>query len=226
MKRIKLVITLLLFVTNFVFSQNNLPIEELPQNGYYNYVGVQSNLLFRQFLNFSNASVPNNNPFLFSYATNSKRSGRGLIINSGFTFTENKTSDGVVTINNKIRTLAISVGYDKKWYQNKKWIPSWGFDLSTGLDYFKSTNQTFQTLGTITTETEQLNFFIGPSIHAGIMYALGDYVFIGTTSQFNFRIGFLQNKTKVNQTNNFTDSRGIADIGIAAPTAVFLTVRF
>ncbi|MFY0627490.1 MAG: hypothetical protein JXR07_14405 [Reichenbachiella sp.] len=107
------------------------------------YFGIQGNELYREILSFGNNNAPIINPYLLTYAVNSKKSGWGL--NVGFGYDVDKFSDGDETFSRDTdrSNFNLRTGFEKKSRIGKR------FQVSLGLDilYEKQVNNT-------TTETE------------------------------------------------------------------------
>lgn len=224
-------VLILVFSLNIInlFSQDNTDSLVRAERIKYHYVGVQSNLLLQQFLNFNSSSV-NSNPYLFSYSFNYKQNGNGIVLGTGLSATNNFSNDGVVEISDDKINIAGRVGFEKKLYQEEKFIPFLGIEIALGFMQQKLRTKLVQTINNPQTDIKATKFFFGPALRGGLLYSLNRYVKIGTEFYFNLQISV--NKTETLLTSGSQPPSGTSttalpiNFGLQAPTALFLIYRF
>jgi len=186
---------LLLVVTAPAFSQS----DSLQFRKSYHYLGVQANQLARQLLNFGNASVIDN-PYLIVYSVNSRRTGYGLNVGSGYTYTQSKDGDSFNSRETDVNNFFLRAGFEKKSSVGKNWIASWGFDLvmdSQKNDTKNTVNFGGGSSSTAETITKSNAFGVGPRLT--LNYKIGDRIMIGTETTYYIKFG--KNSTEDTQSS-------------------------
>ncbi len=171
------------------------------------YLGVQANLLVRQLLNFSNTSTTIDNPYLISYAVNSKSTGVGFTSGIGFTINEFSDGDQTSKRNTKINNLSFRVGFEKKSMIGKKWMVSWGFDVirddfkneTSNTQSFDLQNPSVKSVSTSTNSTSSWGF--GPRF--ALNFQITDRILLGTEANYYYKSG--SNSTKAATSSTFFD---------------------
>lgn len=188
----------------------------------YKYVGIQANLLLQQFINFNSNSSINTNPYLFSFSKNNVKTGEGLNFGTGFLVTQNASNDGVSSINTQNVNITLRLGYERKYFQEQRFVPFWGIDFGIGGTYSKTVSQLNQSFNFASTTVETSKLFIGPAFRGGLLLALSKHVFLGTEFFFNMQIAYS------NTNGGGVGNTGIIpfNIGFQTPTALFLTYRY
>jgi hypothetical protein len=223
-----LILVLSLIILN-LFSQDNTDSLVRAERFKYHYVGVQSNLLLQQFLNF-NSSAVNSNPYLFSYSFNYKQNGNGIVIGTGLSASNNFSNDGVVEISDDRINIAGRIGFEKKFYQEEKFIPFVGLEVGLGYTEQKLRSKLVQTINNPETNTKSTKFFFGPALRGGMLFSLNKYVKLGTEFFFNLQLSINKTQTVINtggQPPSETRTTALPiNFGLQAPTALFLIYRF
>jgi hypothetical protein len=191
----------------------------------FNYVGIQANLLLQQFISFNSNSSINNNPYLFTFTTNDKYGG-GFALGTGFSVQQNSTNDGVASIDVQNINVSLRLGYEKKYLQRQKFIPFWGVDMGAGGLSNKTTSTLNQSFNNSTTTIETTKFFFGPALRGGVYYALTRHIMFGTEFFINAQIAFTETKTNNGGFRTSSSSTVPFNVGVQAPTALFLVFRY
>lgn len=212
-----------------VFSQDNTDSIVRSYRTKYHYVGVQVNLLLQQFLNFNSSSI-NSNPYLFSYSFNYKQNGNGIVLGTGLSVSNNFSNDGVVETSDDRINVCGRIGFEKKFYQEERFIPFIGLEVGLGYTQQKLNTKLVQTINNPETDTKTTKFFFGPAIRGGLLYSLNKYVKIGTEFYFNFQVSINKTSTVITSgtqppSGTITSSLPL-NFGLQAPTALFLIYRF
>jgi len=191
----------------------------------YKYIGIQSNLLLQQFISFNSNSSINSNPYLFSYAKNNIKTGSGFALGTGFSVSENSSDDGVSATHVNNANITIRLGYEKKYFQQERFIPFWGVEFGMGGVYNKTSSHLSQsfTSNEVTVETTKL--FAGPAFRGGLLVALSRHILLGTEFYFNCQISITQTTNNSNG-GTFNDSFAPFNMGFQVPTALFLVFRY
>ena len=192
----------------------------------YKYIGIQSNLLLQQFISFNSNSSINSNPYTLCFSSSNVNTGAGFALATGFNVSENSSNDGVSSIHLNTANVTIRVGFEKKYLQHQRLIPFWGAEFGMGVVYSKLTsflNQSFNT-SSITVETTKL--FIGPSLRGGLNYAFSKHILVGTEFFINSQISTTQTSDGSGNRGVFGNSFAPFNIGVQAPTALFLIFRY
>jgi hypothetical protein len=190
------------------------------------YLGIQSNLLLQQFISFNTNSSINSNPYLFSYSSVDRETGRGFALGTGLSVSENSSNDGVAAVTVRNTNVSIRLGWEKKYLQDHRFIPFLGVDGAIGAVVNNTTSFLNQSFNSNRIETRSSKFFIGPSFRAGLNYAVTKHVLVGTEFFFNMQIAysetFINNGGLLSSGSDFTPF----NIGFQPPTAVFLAFRY
>jgi len=188
----------------------------------YRYLGIQANLLLQQFISFNSNSSINTNPYIFSYSKNNIKTGVGSVFGTGFSVNQNSSNDGVSAVDVQNANLSFRFGYEKKYFQEQKFIPFWGIEFGFGGVYNKVTSSLNQSFNTNSTVTETTKIFAGPSFRGGLLFALSKHILLGTEFYFNTQVAY----TSLNSSGRFTDEFVPFNIGFQAPTALFLIFKY
>jgi hypothetical protein len=191
----------------------------------YYYVGLQSNLLFRQFLNLTNTSAINNNPYTLNYSSNNKKTGKGFCMGIGFDLGNETTNDGVTQISNRLINFSGRVGFERKYNQQKKWVFYYSSELGAIITNTQTLTKTFNASGEVRTTLETTKIMAGYISRAGVMLKLGEYVTIGTETALNLLVGLNNSSVSSNFTSG-TEFKTPFDVGIKTPTAIYITLRY
>lgn len=193
-----------------------------PKKTAYRYLGIQANLLLQQFISFNSNSSINTNPYIFSYSKNDIKTGSGFVFGTGFSINQNASNDGVSAINVQNINVSFRVGYEKKYFQEQKFIPFWGVEFGAGVVYNKVESSLNQSFNSISTTTETTKIFAGPAFRGGLLFAMSKHILLGTEFFFNTQLAF----SSVNG-NGFGSGGTVPfNIGFQAPTALFLIFRY
>jgi hypothetical protein len=201
-----------------VFAQDSIP--KISRQ----YVGVQVNQLIRQILNFSGSAAAVNNPYLLTYAVNSRSTGWGANFGLGYTYNEFKDGDAFTQRSTKINELFFRIGFEEKSRFGKHWIISAGMDAVTEL----KNNSTKVTQGDplspgIKTKNKSTGFGLGPRVT--LSYEVTDKILIGTEATYYFK----------STTNKIDNSGGsgpddteekFKSFQFNPPTVIFLILKF
>ena len=199
------------------------------------FVGVQSNLLIREVLNFSGANNTINNPYLLCYSINHNKSGWGASVGLGLTTTHSATSDATgSSLSSNQQIGGIRLGVEKRWYIHPKWTTAVGLDALMNFSKTTSTNKTVQGFGAGETDTNDKNNSMGAGIRGSLYYSITPRIWIGTETNLAFLMGKENSTTTTTQiisgggsnpnaTISNADSNGFT---INLPMAFFVLVKF
>lgn len=211
----------LLFI-GFVVSA--LAQDTIPKNSTH-YVGVQINQLIRQILNFSSSSTAVNNPYLITYAVNSRLTGWGANFGLGYTYNEFNDGDVFLERNTKINDLFFRVGFEKKSTFGKRWILSSGVDAVVDLQ--NNTTKTVQGNDPNTTvETKNKNNGWGLGPRASLNYAATDRIWVGTEITYYFKSlkNTIETDARTGVDEKTTDKT--KRFQFAVPAVIFMVLKF
>lgn len=199
---------------------------------YEHYFSVQLNDLLRQIISFNNSTAAaNNNPFLFTYNINSRKSGWGLRAGVGATISSSTTNDNVTKRTSDINDYQLRVGVEKKFSLSEKWSTGVGLDaiLKTNDDKTVAvTNNVY----TFTVNTESNTTSYGGGAMAWLRYNLTPRVLIGTETSFYYTSGKTKSTvvTSDNSPNNNYSETKTDDTNkngqISVPVTFYITVKF
>ncbi|MBC7745769.1 MAG: hypothetical protein H7096_11765 [Flavobacterium sp.] len=210
-------------ITSFSQAQNTQTDSEKSTKVVYKYIGIQANLLLRQFISFNSNSSINTNPYIFTYSVNNIKTGRGVVFGTGFNISENSSNDGVSSVTVKNANATFRIGFEKKYLQEQRFIPFWGVEAGMGVLSNRVESSLNQTFNNNTTVTETTKAFFGPCFRAGLNYSLSKHVQLGTEFFLNSQIAY--SKT-INGNGHFTTNFLPLNIGFEAPTALFLILKY
>jgi hypothetical protein len=213
---------LLLVVTTTAFSQS----DSLRYRKSYHYLGIQANQLARQLLNFGNASVIDN-PYLIVYSVNSRRTGCGLNVGSGYTYTQSKDGDSFNSRETDINNFFLRAGFEKKSSLGKNWIASWGFDLvveSQKNDTKNTVNFGGGSSSTTETITKSNAFGIGPRLT--LNYKITDRIIIGTETTYYMKFGKNSTEDTLSSGSKTNTDQKFKKIQLALPAVLLLIIKF
>jgi hypothetical protein len=181
------------------------------------YFGIEINPLIRQIVDLNPENNSNNNLFSIQYAINSSRTGRGVNFGLSYgrsTFDDQSNNTSRITLD---RSYSFRFGYERKKALGKKWIALHGYDFL--LTNSKRKTESFLNAVTVHVESKSKGWGLGPRV--GLLYRLGDKIFLGTEASLYFqKESFRQtftNQQDSNQKSTFT--------GITLPTTLFLHVQ-
>lgn len=225
----KLLLLVVLFQGSIALKAQQ-PATDVPapvQKKEYRYLGIQANLLIQQFISFnSNASI-NTNPYIFSYSKNDIKTGVGFVFGTGLNVNENSSNDGVSAVNVRNANVTFRIGYEKKYFQDQKFIPFWGIDFGIGGVYNRVESSLNQSFNTATTVSETTKLFMGPAFRAGLCYTLSKHILLGTEFFFNAQVAYSETRTNTGfNSGGFQSDFVPFNIGFQAPTALFLIFRY
>jgi hypothetical protein len=212
---------LLLVVTAPAFSQT----DSLQHRTSSHYLGVQANQLARQLLNFGNASVIDN-PYLIVYSVNSRQTGYGLNVGSGYTYNQSKDGDSFNSRETDINNFFLRAGFEKKSSLGKNWITSWGFDLVVE----SQKNDTKNTVdfgggnkSTSETVTKSNAFGVGPRLT--LNYKIGDRIMIGTETTYYMKFGKSSTEDIPSSGSKNTNDQKFTKIQLALPAVLLVIIK-
>jgi len=155
-----------------------------------NFVGVQINGLIRQVLNFNNSTTTTTavNPYLLTYNINSRKSGWGLRLGVGYSYSGLKTTNTGVATESDINDLQLRVGVERAFKLSEKWSSGVGVDFLYNTNNDKTVNTA--TAGDTTTTTTKTNISsFGGGAMAWLRYNLTERILIGTETSFYYTSG-------------------------------------
>lgn len=191
------------------------------------YIGLQANQLLRQLISFGNPAAVNN-PYALTYAVNSRVNGLGFAMGLGYNITETKTTDQFVSVVSKINDFGLRLGIEKKTYFSKHWMFSLGADVVIESNKAE-TKSTQAGVGgspgsnvTVTTKENRNGF--GPRLT--LNYQIHSRILVGTEASYYFK-SITQEQTTTGQSGiPATPKVNLKSFTLAAPTVVFLIMKF
>lgn len=198
-------------------------LENPPVRKSTNYIGLQVNELLKQLFNLSGNSTPVNNNYLFTYAVNSNRTGVGLNVGFGYSYSQVNTGDAVTPRQTTTYSFAFRTGIEKKFTIGKKWLSSYGMDIIVD-DNGTKTETTISPPGApvqkTTTETTTSGFGLGPRFT--INFFLSDQIILGTEASYYYKsLSTTQKATGVQDISNPSKS-----FTLVVPAVLYLVMKF
>ena len=228
----------LLCLSTFCFSQ----VDSIKTRKYTRYLGVQANQLIRQILNFTNSSSSIDNPYLIIYAANSNKTGVGFTAGLGFQVNQTTDGDPSNKRETKINNLSARVGVEKKSVLGKKWLVSWGLDVTrddfknetTITQVFDPNNPSSRSVSNTTNTTSSWGF--GPRFT--LNFLITNRIVLGTETNYYYRSGSIS--TANNTTNSFSNGQGgfttqttkadsssdFTKFQFSVPTVIYVMIKF
>lgn len=213
------------------FAQSDATAPQKKEKMFDHYFGVQLNDLLRQIISFNNSTAAaNNNPFLFTYNLNSRKSGWGIRAGVGATISSSTTNDNVTKRTTDIKDLQFRLGVEKRYELSPRWSTGIGVDgiVKVNNDHTVAvTNSTFE----FTTDTKSDLTSIGGGVMGWLRYHITDRVLIGTETSFYFTSGknkqtIITSDNSPQQSQTITNTNDTqADGHIAVPVTFYITVK-
>ena len=241
MKKTILAVILLMGCYGNSFAQNESGTPEPPgtkkNKDVEQFVGVQINGLIKQVLNFNNTnSTTALNPYLLNYSISSKRTGWGLRLGLGYTYSSTYNNDGISETTTKINDLHCRLGIEKAFKLSDKWSAGVGLDLVSDMNN-DNTKNTVSSGDTVTTETKDIISNLGGGAMGWLRYHLTERILIGTEASYYFVSGTDKRTIDVTQTVNFGSGSSksttetstkptITTAGFSSPVVFYLIVKF
>jgi len=177
------------------------------------YLGVQANQLIRQLVNFGGSGTTSiNNPYLFVWSVNNKKTGWGMNTGLGLNLNEFTDGDANSKRTTKISDLNIRVGFEKKSSFGRRWLTSWGFDLV----HQNSSNSTVTTStpvpsnpnikNVVDTESSTSGWGFGPRFT--LNFSITPKLILGTEATYYYRSGSTSQKSTISSTSVAFDNQG------------------
>lgn len=216
-------------VTN-VFAQSDQPSEADSEKKATTYLGVQANQLIRQIFNFSNSNSAIDNPYLFIYSVNSKETGVGFSSGLGFSVSQISSGDPSNKFQTKINNLSIRVGVEKKSSIGKKWLVSWGFDIThDNLKNETSNTQSFNPNNTSvsTTTNTTSSWGIGPRFT--LNFQITNRILLATEANYYYKSGSTATTASTSSpgfNNETKTSSDFTRFQFTLPAVIYLIVKF
>jgi len=208
---------LLLFLSATAFAQ-----QDSTYTKYDHYLGVQANLLIKQLFNLSNSNTAVNNPYLLVYSRNSPRTGWGVNLGLGYSYSEINDGDAFNKRESKINNYFFRVGVEKKTNLGKRFIFSGGFDIIND----NQKNDTKNTTGgtSFGTETKSKGWGFGP--RATLNFKITERILLGTECTYYFRAG----KSSLKTSSSFGPTEETKDKStqflFTPPAVLILIIKF
>lgn len=198
--------------------------DTIPRNSSH-YVGVQVNQLIRQILNFSGSTPAINNPYLLTYAVNSRHTGWGANFGLGYTFNEFKDGDAFLERNTKINDLFFRAGFERKSSFGKRWILSSGVDAVFDLQNNTTTTvQSGNPNGNVKTNNKTSAWGLGPRVT--LNYTITDRILIGTEATYYFKSIKERIKSDVAIGTSDDTTEKSKRFQFAVPSVIFMILKF
>jgi hypothetical protein len=194
------------------------------------YLGVQANQLIRQIFNFSNSNSAIDNPYLFIYSVNSKETGVGFSSGLGFSVSHVSDGDPSNKRETKINNLSLRVGVEKKSSIGKKWLVSWGFDIThDNLKNETSNTQSFNPNNTsvFTTTNTTSSWGIGPRFT--LNFQVTNRILLATEANYYYKSGSTattSSNTSPSFSSKIESSNDFTKFQFTVPAVIYLIVKF
>jgi hypothetical protein len=162
--------------------------QDAPEKKSQTYVGIQVNQLIRQIFNFSGSSPAINNPYLLTFAANSRETGWGLNLGWGFNFNEFNQGDAFSTVKTTTNDLFFRMGFERKSEFAKNWVISSGLDVV--VDFQNNTTRTKTNTGGgqgLEGKTENRSTGVGLGPRVTLNYNIGQRMMVGTEATYYFK---------------------------------------
>ena len=187
------------------------------------YLSVQVNELVRQIFSLGSTSSPAN-PYFINY-THTSASGSGLSVGLGYTKNKFSSSDQFNNITTNINDLAIRVGYDKKRRLSKKFVCSFGFDLTVDAQKNETVSEDSFSSQTVTTTDKVSGWGVGPRFT--FHYFITENIRVGTEANYYYKD--LKEKFSVDFSGGSSGDEeretGISRFTFSAPAILWLSIR-
>jgi len=223
---IRILVCLILLIVGHKLLAQDRPVEDpepAPNHSktVSHYIGIQANQLIRQLVSFGGNNTAVTNPYLLTYAVNSKSNGWGFATGLGYSSIQTKTTDVFVSTVSKIDDFAWRIGGERKVYLSRHWLAGIGGDVLIESNKSETISDTgTNPNGTITTTTKRNG--LGPRVL--LSYQFHNRLMIGTEASYYFKwITQSQKVTGLGQSQPDTELRSFA---ITLPAAVFLIMKF
>ena len=148
------------------------------------YVGVQANQLMRQIINFGGSTGSVNNPYLITYAVNSRTSGWGLNVGLGYTHEKIRNEDPFNPLETTIDDLFFRMGVERKVAIGEKWITSYGLDILRESEKNITENGSSQPNDF---KTDTRNRGTGMGLRFTLNYYISEKILLGTESTYYYK---------------------------------------
>lgn len=186
------------------------------------FIGLQANQLIRQILSFGGNNTPVSNPYLLSYAVNSKASGFGFATGLGYSLIQSKNNDNFISTTSKVSDFAWRFGLEKKVYLSRHWLTGIGFDalIESSKSETKTKFDNNSPAPTVTTTTKRSGF--GPRVL--LNYQFSEKLMIGTEASFYAKFINVEQKTQNIQTPPDPNAK-LKSTQFTLPAAIFVIVK-
>jgi hypothetical protein len=188
------------------------------------YVGLQANQLVRQVLNFGNAPAVSN-PYLLTYAVNSKTMGTGFTAGLGYTYNQFNDGDAITSRQSTQSSFFLRLGIEKKVFWTKHWMISYGIDVV--IDAEKDLTETSFNPGggsNIQTLVESKTNRTGLGPRFSLNYVFTERLIIGTEASYYFKGG--TEKIKDPSLPASTQNSKSRSFNLAVPSVIYLILKF
>ncbi len=238
LKKICWILVAAMFGQLNVFAQD----ETQPVKTANHYIGIQANQLIRQIFNFSGSSGAINNPYFLTYQVNSIRTGAGLNVGFGYTFSEIDNGDDFVDRTTTNNDFFFRVGFDKKSKLTPRWIVAWGLDFVVDAEKNSTkTEEKTQSKSKFESTSKINGRGFGP--HFNLSYRINDKILIGTEANYYFKAStedrdetssfvsiefdpFTGQQREVRHNNNNSTSQKFKNFQFNAPAVIFVILQF
>ena len=226
----RIVICVILLILGHKLIAQDRPIEDsepAPDNSktVSQYIGLQANQLIRQLISFGGNNTAITNPYLLTYAVNSKSNGWGFATGLGYSSIQTKTTDVFVSTTSKIDDFAWRVGFEKKVYLSRHWLAGFAGDVLFENNKAVSTANNGTVPNPTTTTTIKRNGF-GPRV--SLNYQFHNKLMIGTEASYYFK-WITQSQKSTNGGTNPSNSNGdtrLRSFSFTLPAVIFLALKF
>ncbi len=229
----------LIFMLSIVYSTKSYSQDSKNSDPkkFDHFIGLQGNLLIREFFSFNESSDDIENPYLVTYTLRNNETGFSL--NTGFGFNSNKReNDDGVNINQEILDIRVGPGYQVK---------SGKFEFGVGLDaiyrgrgidtYSQQIVDFGNGIDSTVAKTTSTSRGFGAGIQTSARFYLSERFLIGTEASFrylsekekfhseNFNFIFFQNtESTTYQVEN--EEADIKSWQFRLPVVIYLIVKF
>lgn len=220
-------VCLILIVIGHRLVAQDISEDVKPERKSDQYLGLQANQLLRQIFNFGNSAATITNPYLLTYAVNSKKNGFGLSTGLGYTYNQSQTSNGFTNTLSTTGDFSFRFGLESKKFFGKRWMASWGVDMVIDSDKTKTVATNTPGPGgnvpPVTTENKSTATGVGPRVTLNFLAT--DRIVVGTEASYYLKF-ITQKQTQTNTGINPPPDAKLKSFQLNLPAVLFLMWKF
>lgn len=186
------------------------------------YFGVQTNLLLRQFLNFGGTSELTDNPYVLTWAVNSKKTGFGFTAGVGYVYKQQTTNDGFSSQLSTTNDLSLRFGLEGKRMITKRWMGSIGGDILITSKKDKTESNSNGGSSPISTTTKVSGTGFGPRVT--INFFINSRIILGTEASCYY-MSKKQTVTLIGTGQPTPQPETLGSLTLSVPSAVYFIFK-